>query len=517
MTAGRSARERLVRPIPDDGKWGWIAPLLVAAFAGVLRFWRLGTPKAFVFDETYYAKDAYSLLRFGVERQFVAAAKDGDPDPANAKILAGDLRDVFQDSPSYVVHPPGGKWMIAVGEWLFGVTPFGWRFIVALTGTLAVLMVARIGRRLFRSTLLGCTAGLLLAVDALAYVHSRTALLDPLLMFWALAAFGALLVDRDRVRERLANELADASSRFGPVLSGRPWRLVAGLCLGMACATKWSGIWFVAVFGLMTVLWDWGARKSAGARRPFAGALVRDALPAFGSIVVVAIGVYLLSWTGWFVGGDDAYNRYWARDHPGTALVPDALRSLWHYHADAWRFHTGLSSYHPYRSSPWGWTVLSRPVSYFYNGSKEGVGGCDAVTCSQAVTALGTPAIWWAATLAFPVLVFLWLGRRDWRAGAILAGVVAGWLPWFFYQDRTIFSFYAIAFAPFAVLAVTMCLGLVIGGPDASRARRRYGAIAAGTYVLLAVANFAWLLPVLSAEVIPYADWANRMWWKSWI
>ena len=66
-----------------------------------------------------------------------------------------------------MVHPPGGKWVIALGEQLFGMTPFGWRFMVALTGTLAVLIVARIGRRLFRSTLLGCTAGLLLALDGM--------------------------------------------------------------------------------------------------------------------------------------------------------------------------------------------------------------------------------------------------------------------------------------------------------------------------------------------------------------
>ena len=183
----------------------------------MLRFWDLSRPKAFIFDETYYAKDAWSLLHFGVEQNYIKAAKDGDPDPANAKILAGDLHGLWTGDPSYVVHPPGGKWMIAVGEQLFGFTPFGWRFMVALIGTLAVLMIARIGRRLFRSTLLGCVAGLLLTVDGLAYVHARTALLDPLLMFWVLAAFGALLIDRDRARARLADRLDDVvGSRFGP-------------------------------------------------------------------------------------------------------------------------------------------------------------------------------------------------------------------------------------------------------------------------------------------------------------
>ena len=324
-------RERLVIPMPTDRLWGWIGPLLITAVAGILRFWDLGRPKAFIFDETYYAKDAWSLLNFGVEQDYIKAAADKDPDPANVKILAGDLEGLWTGDPSYVVHPPGGKWMIALGEQAFGFTPFGWRFVVALTGTLAVLLVARIGRRLFRSTLLGCTAGLLLTVEGLAYVHSRAALLDPLLMFWALVAFGALVLDRDRTRQRLADELSIVQtgrlSQFGQGLGLRPWRLAAGVALGLACSTKWSGLWFVVAFGLMTVLWDMGARRAAGVHRPWLGALVRDAAPAFVSVVGLALTTYLLTWSGWFAGGEDAYLRDWAVMNPGPGLVPDALWS----------------------------------------------------------------------------------------------------------------------------------------------------------------------------------------------
>jgi len=508
-------RDRLVRPMPKDGLWGWGGPLLIALFAGVMRFWQLGTPKAFIFDETYYAKDAYALLKFGVEQNFVRS-EDNKTDVANERILDGNLTDLFVGTPSYVVHPPGGKWMIAFGEWIFGMTPFGWRFTVALAGTLSILMIARIGRRLFRSTLLGCTAGLLLAVDGLHFVHSRTALLDPLLMFWALAAFGALLIDRDRARAKLADRIGDLD-RFGPGLGLRPWRLVAGVCLGLACSTKWSGLWFVVAFGLMTVLWDLGARKTAGVRRPWLGTLLRDAGPAFASLVLVAFGTYLATWTGWFLGGEDAYLRDWAKDNPGPALVPDALWSLLHYHSDAFNFHRDLESFHPYRSNPWGWMLLARPVSYFYEGPKEGEKGCDVEQCSQAITALGTPVIWWFGTIAVLVVAYLWLGRRDWRAGAVLAGLAGGYLPWFFFQGRTIYSFYAVAFVPFVVLAITMCLGLVLGSSDASTRRRRWGAAVAGAFVLLALANFAYILPVLSADVIPRAHWSDRMWWTSWI
>ena len=54
-------------PMPDDRLWGWIGPLLVTAFAAFLRFNRLSVPDAIIFDETYYAKDAWSILKHGVE------------------------------------------------------------------------------------------------------------------------------------------------------------------------------------------------------------------------------------------------------------------------------------------------------------------------------------------------------------------------------------------------------------------------------------------------------------------
>ena len=41
--AGRLAvlRARLAVPMPDDGPWGWLGPLLVTAFGAFLRFDRL--------------------------------------------------------------------------------------------------------------------------------------------------------------------------------------------------------------------------------------------------------------------------------------------------------------------------------------------------------------------------------------------------------------------------------------------------------------------------------------------
>src|SRR5947209_5022941 len=109
--------------------------------------------------------------------------------------------------------PPASFWgwagpllVTAFGTYLrFDLSPFGWRFAAALVGSLSILLLARIARRMTRSTLLGCFAGLLLALDGLEFVMSRTALLDIFVMFWVLAAFGCLVVDRDAYRTRLAD------------------------------------------------------------------------------------------------------------------------------------------------------------------------------------------------------------------------------------------------------------------------------------------------------------------------
>src|SRR5580693_5813801 len=248
-----SAARRLVPPIPGSRVWGWVGPLLITALGAYLRFYRLGTPKAVVFDETYYVGDAYGILRHGVEINHV---KNADA------LLVQGKTNILATGGELVVHPPLGKVLIAGGEWLFGLTPFGWRFAVALVGSLAILMTARITRRMTRSTLLGCVAGLLLALDGLELVMSRTALLDIFVMFWVLAAFGCLVLDRDRSRARIAAAAAAGTAGDdGPGLGIRWWRGAAGLCLGAAVASKWNGIWYLPAFLLLTVAWDIGARR----------------------------------------------------------------------------------------------------------------------------------------------------------------------------------------------------------------------------------------------------------------
>lgn len=469
----------------------WLGPLAVTALGGILRFQNLAQPHAFVFDETYYAKDGLSLLTFGYEQGFV--------DKANDKILSSDGTidpSWFTDEASYIVHPPVGKWLIAGGEAVFGATPLGWRVAVALFGTLTILLLARAVLRMTGSALWGTAAGLLLAIDGMAIVMSRTAVLDGLLTFFVVGAFACLLVDRDWARTGRT-----------PGSWWRPWRWLAAVSLGLACGVKWSGIWFVAAFAIMTVLWDVSRRRRRG--ESMVTAFLRDAVPTALTMLPIVVLVYLATWTGWFLSVD-AWDRTW--DDSGGPVA--ALKSLFHYHAEMWNFHNNLTSEHSYQSSAFGWLVQARPTSFYYEGT--GV-GCGSGQCAQAVTALGNPVIWWAGTLAVLYQLWRWISHRDWRSGAVLAGIAAAWIPWLLFPDRTIFTFYAVVLAPFLVAALTLSLAAVATPPAdrVSDQKLRIGVVAG--FLLLCVAASAFFYPIWSSEMIDYSAWSARMWWPTWV
>ena len=502
----------------SDRIWGWAGPLLMTALAALARFWNLGRPHALVFDETYYVKQAYTLLKVGYETSWPASA--------NADFEAGTL-DTFLARADYAVHPPVGKWMIALGLELGGpASSTAGRLSAAVGGTLAVLMLARSARRLFASTRLGTIAGGLLAVDGEAIVHSRTGLLDGFVMFFALAAFGALLLDRDQARCRLARRAAarlDAGltlTEWGPRLGIRWWRVAAGVLLGLTVGTKWSGLYFLAVFGLLSVLWDVTARRAVGVRFWLAAGILRDGSAGALTLVPLAAATYLASWLSWF-RTPAAYLRDWASTHPGEGVswLPESLRSLWHYHLEMWHFHNNLTAPHAYAASPLGWPIQWRPTSFYYQSPVPARAACDADRCSQAITSLGNPVLWWAASVAVVAVVWWLVRTRDWRAGAALSGILAGWLPWFAYAHRTIFTFYAIAFTPWMILTLTYALGRILGATDADvdPGRRRRGAVWVGGFLTLTGVVSAFFYPIWTAQVVPYAFWRLHMWLTSWV
>ncbi|GAA4188579.1 phospholipid carrier-dependent glycosyltransferase [Gryllotalpicola kribbensis] len=507
--------------------WDWGGPIAVTLLAAALRLWHLGLPHSLVFDETYYVKDAWTLSHLGYEGAWVANA-DQDFNAGNAS--------GWSAKPEFVAHPPLGKWIIALGEHLTGIdSSVGWRLSTAVAGILAVVLVILIAKRLFHgSTLLGCIAGLLMAVDGSAIVMSRVALLDNFVMLFALLGVGAVLLDRsyrDRRIRRLTgadspppgSAQRDAKRLPGPVL-WRPWLLAAGLAFGLCAGVKWSGFYFLAVFGVYSVLSDFVAYRKAGFLAPTEG--LAQAVVSFVTMVPIAIATYLVAWSGWlFTSG--GWDRHWVEANPGQnawhgllSWVPYWAQNLWHYNTELYGYSINLHATHPYQSNSLWWTLMLRPTSMFYQSIGTGQSGCTAAQfgCARAITDLGNPFIWWAGTLALLGLVYVLIRHRDWRAGLLLTAVGAGWLPWvILYHGRTIFTFYAIAFEPYLILAIVYFVAKVLGRPSDSTYRRTRGIASVAAYLAIVLAASAFFWPIWSGVQTSYEFWRAHMWLRSWI
>lgn len=493
---------------------GWIVTFLVTGIAALTRLWGLAWPKGKSFDEVYYATEAQEMLRYGYE----------------------DNRGYL-----FIVHPPLGKWLIAIPSGMFGNNELGWRLGPAIAGIISVFLLARIARRMFRSNLFGGIAGLLLALDGVSLVQSRVALLDIFLQLFIIAGFGALVVDRDRLRKRLAGLVAAGVDLSGgvPALGPRPWRLVAGVMFGAALAVKWTALSFWIGFLILALVWDRGAMKSAGVRKPWRVAARRSWIGAIGSMIIAPVFTYLFTYTGWFAG-ENGYNRHWADSHSPSGhidlplgiripfnwgFLPGPIRSLGDDTYRAYKFHVGLDSPHAYGSKPWSWLVLGRPVDYFYQGKE--VHGCGSDNCAREILLIGTPLMWWAF---IPMLIWLawhWFTTRDWRASAVWVAFAAGWLVWFQDLKRTMFLFYMTPLIPFLVLGLTLALGVMLG-PSVRQTsdvvaylradrRRMWGSLGVAVYLALVIADFGWMWPIFTGGKLTYQEWHLHMWFPSWV
>ncbi|MFC0105342.1 dolichyl-phosphate-mannose--protein mannosyltransferase [Kibdelosporangium aridum] len=477
----------LGRPMPVDRLRSWVVTIVLTVIGGVVRLQNLGFPThngTPVFDEKYYAAQAWQMLRNGW----------------------------YEDNPGYeyTVHPPLGKQLIAIGEWIFGYNGWGWRFASAVLGTLMILMIIRIARRLTRSTLLGAVAGILLISDGVLHLMSRTAMLDIFIAFFVLAAFGFLLMDRDQMRGRLAVAVREGwvnDSDYGPRLGFRWYRLLCGVSLGLACASKWAGLYWMAAFGVMMIIWDATARRAAGVKHPWVGTLRRDLLPGLWALLVVPVLVYLASWWAWFAS-ETGVDRH---------LMGTALHSLWTYSGNVLNFHEELvtkpGQQHPWESKPWTWPMGLRPMLYYVDNTTT---ACGESSCVSATMLIGTPAMWW---LALPMLAWgLWrmIGRLDWRYAAVIVAYLAGLLPWFLNLDRQMYFFYMTPVSAFLVLGLVLALGQILGKARAGLERRGTGLLLVSLYVGLVVANFVWLWPILNGDSITNARWQAELWLPSW-
>ena len=481
-------------------RWAWLAPTLVTLLAGILRLWNLGHPHAFIFDETYYVKDAWTQWVLGYAATW--------PDGSNEGFLAGET-DSFSPTGSFVVHPPLGKFLIGIGMAVFGAeSSFGWRITTALIGTATVLVLYFVAKAMSGSVPFATVAALLMAIDGLAIVMSRVALLDIFLTFFLLLAFWFVLLDRRTHIDRLAALVAVRADdgippAWGPVFWNRPWVVAAGVAAGAATGVKWSGLYAIAGLGIYLVVTDALARRRAGIGLWPTDAAFRQGPVTFALFVPVAVLVYLASWTGWLVT-DDGYGRQ---------------QGLWSYHEAIYDFHVGLSASHGYASPAWQWPLLLRPTSMYYQSTPQDEAGCGWPDgCVENIYSMPNPLIWYAAVAAVLYLVYRFVRTRDWRFALVLTGIGVTYVPWLLYPARTMFQFYSIAMLPFMLLALTFALRDISGADHSDTHRRLSGQRMVGVFLVVALALSAFWYPILVGMSVPYQFWYSHSWINSgWI
>ena len=459
--------------VSDSSRPGWtrfdtaLLALLVAG-AAVMRLVSLGRPIGLVFDEIFYAQDACWYV-YGTES-------------------ACGISDLVSRA-----HPPLGKWLIGSGIAAFGYEPFGWRVAAAVAGIISVALVYVLAWRLLRGLTggRGATVGAfaasgLLATDFLHLVHSRIAMLDAFITLFVIGAVLAIVLDRDRSRLR-------PDEWWWRLTLGRPWRLLAGIFLGAAAATKWSGAYVApAVIGLV-IAWEIAEqRRSAPAEgwtRWIGQAVRREAVPTLVLLGIVPILVYAATYTGRMPGAIVAL--------PWEA--GSVWRGLWDHQRAMLDFHTELAGNHPYQSPPWAWPLLKRPVAYWFSGE----GGA-----YREILALGNPLVWWPGLVALGGLVVTWW-RSGWRVlgpePVVLGAAAATYLPWLVLSgDRSqTFIWYFLPTVPFLCVAI----GCFAGWAWA----RLAGRMATLAYGALVIASFAFYVPLLTALPLDEGGWRTRI------
>jgi len=495
---------------PQWARADWISLATITALAAITRLIGLtaitgdGTP---VFDEKHYAPQAFDI----------------------AVSATNPLTGGIESNPGYglVVHPPLAKQIMAWGNTLFGYTPMGWRISAALVGILVVLAIMGLTRSLTRSTLVMTIAGLLAVFDGVLLVISRYGMLDIFQTLFVILAAWAWVLDRRDVTTRLETTIAGTTVPYqpgypsslqwgilGPRLGFRWWRFTTGLCLGLALSVKWSGLYYIAFFGLISVGADYWLRRRAGIRAPLPGALLRDAPSAFASLVILPIAIYAWSWRAWFASETGVY-RHAEQSNGATGglydLLPTGISNWLYYHASVLRFHTTLTNssghQHPWESKPWQWLAATRPILY---SSAHDLSCLGTTSCSRVVYLFGTPPIWWVTV---PVLLWaLWaaIARRENHYWLPLGLFLAGWLPWMLESDRQMYFFYATALVPFSIIIIAIITSQLITSDSALKRRIAQG------YLALVVAAFLFFSPLLYGITVPEWYYQSMLWLPSW-
>jgi dolichyl-phosphate-mannose--protein O-mannosyl transferase len=435
-----------------------MALALVTGAAALLRFFRLGTPFSLVFDERYYIEEACSYATW--------------------------LALTCAERIHTIAHPPLAKWLIVSGMTVFGHNPIGWRVTAAAAGTVTVALVYLVGRRLLRSTWSATLAAGLLAIDLLHLIHSRLAMLDVFLTMFATAAVVCCVFDLSGATAAAGRSAALRENRSWM----RPWRILAGVALGAAVASKAPGVLTLVTVVVITLAAAWDRSRKAGWSQTLVQVLREQGMSVAVWLVALPLAVYALAHVGTISGSWIA----WPWDKGAW------LNEFWTNQRASVRVHAALDQSHIFRSEPWFW-FSSRPPLIYYFGS---VGD----SAYQMIIGVGNPIAWW---FAIPALFYT--AARATRVpqiaspeGIIVLGFVFAYAPWLAVGGtRTTFLYYILPALPLMCLALALTASVL--------ARSRVGRVLAAIWMLALGGTTVFAYPLVSAGRVDLGSWRTVM------
>ncbi|MFC3800331.1 glycosyltransferase family 39 protein [Cohnella sp. GCM10012308] len=384
---------------------------------------------------------------------------------------------IHEIQPYEWTHPPLGKWLLTFGIRLFDMTPYGWRFMAAVCGTLMVPVFYAAARAMFRSTRYAFIAALLLVLEGFHLVHSRMANVDIFGVTFTILMYTFMYKYGERKWE---------SGGFGRSFG---YLALSGIFFGCASAVKWNYMYGGAGLAILLFLalfrrwresrWEYGSS--------YLKKLTLTLLSCVILFVVVPAGIYAASYI--------PYEK--------ATKADDGLKDLPRYQKDIYNYHKGVKEKHPYSSKWYTWPEMLRPVWYY--GGKDLEKG-DA----QSIAAIGNPLIWWGGLAA--MLLSWWLGVRN-RDKAVLTIAVmylSFYVPWMVSPRSITFLYHYFPMVPLLILSIVWMLRWL-------EQRWYYGR----TFTVLVVAGaavlFVWFYPVLTGMTIS-REWMNFgiRWLPSW-
>jgi dolichyl-phosphate-mannose--protein O-mannosyl transferase len=377
---------------------------------------RLTRPRSLVFDEVYYALDAADLLRHGVE--------------------------------SNPAHPPLAKWLIAAGIRLVGFTPTGWRLAALLAGLAVVLLTWAAARKVTGHEGLAAAAGVLVALDGIAFVTGRLALLDA---FVAAATTGAAWCVLGALADR------EDAARL------RRWRWATALLLGAGVAMKWGAAWTWPVAAIVLVALERAQAEPGPARR-------RQTAATLAVLCLLPVGVYVASYGPWFAQAERtrAGLAHCGDERPCHLGVVERATVWFEHQRHLLEFHAELEPTNSEADPAWQWAWQANPSDLFDKPCRpqnvsvpdpldDGVCPHRSDPTEAHVLTVANPVSWAAGMLALVGLAVLTVRRRDDAAGVVLALAAAQWLPWML-SGREVYTYYAVSLVPLLAVGTVLML-----------------------------------------------------------